>query len=345
MVVLSAFWRALTSWYALALAVVGVAVAVGLLVFFFVFPGTPKIGVINIPYTVLNERSAYVIGEYLGYARRNDSIKAVVIRLTSPGGGAAASEHLYGEIAELRKRKPVVLMMNDLVASGGFMMAMGASHTYTTTSALVGNVGVISFVGPLIPSLPDEGLVTSGPYKSSGSSRRDWTGMVNQLADSFAGMVLAERGKEVRLSRAELMEARIYSGVDAVHLGLADEIGSDADAFNKAAELSGIANYGLVDVNVEVQRKFAEDLARVLEPLAQGQQSTLSQVLATRTDSGTDVSPLEGGVGGIGGDQLQTLRELVASGVLSPNQEDPLPGMPVEIDRPNFYYLYLGHDP
>ena len=76
-----------------------------------------------------------------------------------------------------------------------------------------------------------------------------------------------------------MAEARIYSGADALWLGLVDELGSDTDAFDKAAELAGISNYGLVDVNVEVQRRFAEDLARVIEPLSAGSESALSQVL------------------------------------------------------------------
>ena len=95
------------------------------MVFVYAFPGKPKIGVIDVPFTVISDDSAYVIGEYLDYAGREDSIKAVVIRLTSPGGGAAASERLYLETRKLREEKPVVLVMNGLVASGGFMMAMG----------------------------------------------------------------------------------------------------------------------------------------------------------------------------------------------------------------------------
>ena len=124
------------------------------MIFIYAFPGKPKIGVIDIPFTVLTEDSAYVIGEYINYARRDDSINAVVIKLTTPGGGAAASEHLYIETSKLRQEKPVVLVMNGLVASAGYMMAMGASHSYTKTSSLVGNVRVVASVGPLIPPLP-----------------------------------------------------------------------------------------------------------------------------------------------------------------------------------------------
>ena len=71
---------------------------------------------------------------------------------------------MYIETRKLREEKPVVVVMDDLVASGGYMMVMGASYTYAQTSTLVGNVGVISSAGPLIPELPDESMVISSPY-------------------------------------------------------------------------------------------------------------------------------------------------------------------------------------
>ena len=343
-----ALGRALTSWYALALLVAGIGVATGLLIFTFLFPGQPKIGVIHIPFTAIEGNSAYVITEYLNHARRDDSIKAVVIRLTSPGGGAASSERLYSETSKLRAEKPVVLVMNDLVASGGYMMAMGASHLYATPSTLVGNVGVVSFVGPLIPSLPEEAIVASGPYKLSGSSRRDWIGSMNQLKVAFADVVVAERRGKLRMSAEELMEARIYTGADALILGLVDEIGTDADAFQKASELAGISNYGLVDVNVEVQRKFAQDLARIIEPLTGGTQSSLSQVLAIPPQQLQEedlLRQIQGTGASSGVARLQTLRELAMSGIRSTTPEDPLDELPYDLNHPKIYYLYLGYDP
>ena len=151
----------------------------GVAYFVFVFPGQPKIGVIDVPFTVITEDSSYVISEYLNYARRDDSIKAVVIKITSPGGAPPASERLYRETGKLREEKPVVLVMNGLVASGGYMMAMGATHSYAQTSSLVGNVGVVSFSDPLIPPLPTracwpQGLTSSPdfPGKSGSASSR-----------------------------------------------------------------------------------------------------------------------------------------------------------------------------
>jgi len=122
---LSALWRVASSWYVSGPVMAALGIALGAVVFFYVFPGQPKIGVIDIPFTVINDDSAFVIDSFLEYARRNDSIKGVFIRLNSPGGGAAASEQLYFETVKLREKKPVVIVMNDIVASGGFMMSMG----------------------------------------------------------------------------------------------------------------------------------------------------------------------------------------------------------------------------
>ena len=259
--------KVLTGWYVVVPLLAILGIATGALTFVYAFPGKPQIGVIDIPFTVLTEDSASAIGEHIDYARQDDSIKAVVIKLTSPGGGAAASEHLYIELRKLREEKPVVMVMNGLVASGGYMMAMGVSHSYAKTSSLVGNVGVVSSADPLIPPLPGEEVIFSGPHKLDGASRRDWIGTVDQLKSAFAQIVISERGDRLRISRDELIEARLYSGVDAVRLGLVDEIGSDSDAIQKAAELAGISNYDLVDVNLEVQVEFFRELQRILEPL------------------------------------------------------------------------------
>ena len=100
----------LTNWFTLVLLMAGLGVAAGLLIFVFLFPGKPKIGVIDIPFTVITDRTTNLITDHLEYARRDDSIKGVVIKLTSPGGGAAASERLYRETERLAEEKPVVVV-------------------------------------------------------------------------------------------------------------------------------------------------------------------------------------------------------------------------------------------
>ena len=119
----AAAWNLATSWYVSLLVIAALGPLLGLLVFFEVYPGKPKIGIIDIPFTVISSDSAFVITEFLEFVRRNDDIKGVVIKLESPGGGAAASEQLYLETARLRQEKPVVIVANGLIASGGFMMS------------------------------------------------------------------------------------------------------------------------------------------------------------------------------------------------------------------------------
>ena len=332
--------------YAIGTAMVALGVAAGVLIFVFLFPGKPRIGVIDIPYTVISEDSTYVITEYLNYARRDDSIKAVVIKLTSPGGGAASSERLYMETRKLREEKPVVLVMNGLVASGGYMMAMGTSHSYVQSSSLVGNVGVVSFAGPLISPLPNENVIVTGPYKAEGSSRREWVGLLDQLKESFAQIVVTERGDKLRISKDELVQGRIYTGLDAVRLGLADEWGGNSEAFEKAAALAGISNYGLVDVNLEVLRKFVKDLEDILPPASANSDSSDSLALVSRDYTASE-SPFQG-AGQVANDntvRTEAIRGLTLYGRLGVNQENPLPDFPLEISQPNFYYLYIGNAP
>ena len=305
--------RVLTGWYVLAPSAIILGLVIGAIVLVNTVPTKHNIGVIDIPFTVITDDSAYIITEYLRYAREDPSIKAVVIRLSSPGGGAASSERLYLETRKLREEKPVVILMGGMVASGGYMMAMGANHTFAQSSSLVGNVGVIAFAGSVIPRPLPENIVVTGPHKLSGSSRRDWIGLVDALKDSFAGMVIRERGDKLRVTEEQLTEGRLYAGIEAVRLGLADELGGDSDAMDKAAELAGISNYGTVDVNAEVLREIIQRTRRIFraehEPTVPGLNDTLPSLVFDNID-----------------------------------REDPLPDFPLEINRPNIYYLYAGHD-
>ena len=177
------------------------------------------------------------------------------------------------------------------------MMAMGSTYSYSLPPSLVGNVGVVSFAPPLIPSVPDENPVFTGPYKLSGASRRDWikerldrreTGSTRDWIDERLARhdgpvetVLRAHSRirtrwQLNISEAELTQGRIYSGTEAARLGLVDAVGSDAEANAKAAELAGISNYSLVDVNFAAQRALIERLSRTLAPMGGGLSSSLA---------------------------------------------------------------------
>ena len=341
---LSALARQLSRWYVIAPVMIGLGIAAGVLAFLYLTPGKPQIGVIQVPYTVINDRSAFAIERYLDYARRDDSIKAVVISLSSPGGGAAASERLYNETRRLRDEKPVVLVMGNLVASGGYMMSMGASYSYVQTASLVGNVGVIFTADPLVPELPEEDLVFSSPRKLDGGTRREWIEAVDILKEAFVQTVVSERGDRLRISGEELGEARLYTGLVAVRLGLADELGSYSDAVEKAAALAGISSYEFVDVNLEVLRELAGALDFVL-PNDGEDESLLSGLSVLSGVAGDGEGQLSGGETEGALEGLRTLRDLMLDQGLGAEEEDPLPGFPIDIHRPDFYYLYVGNDP
>ena len=334
----------LTNWFTLVLLMAGLGVAAGLLIFVFLFPGKPKIGVIDIPFTVITDRTTNLITDHLEYARRDDSIKGVVIKLTSPGGGAAASERLYRETERLAEEKPVVVVMNGLVASGGYMMAMGATHSYAQTSSLVGNVGVVSFQDALVPPLDTERLLITGPYKRSGFSRAEWLESLEDLKEAFAQMVVFERGDNLKISKDELAEGRIYTGIKAVRLGLVDELGGDNDAFAKAADLAGISSYGLVDVNLEVFKKSVEEMRTVFPSFA-SESETADTLALFDPGYGEDRMFPEGSANEPNAslERLELLRDLMLYGTLGVNQENPLPELPIELNHNNLYYLYVGN--
>ena len=343
----ASLWRLTANLYVSSVLLAALGIGVGYLVFFQVFPGKPKIAIIDIPFTVITDNSAFEIGAHLDFARRDDSIKAVVIRLTSPGGGASPSENLFFEIRNLSQKKPVVMVLNELVASGGYMMSLGANYTFAKPSSFVGNIGVIvSPLPPVVPRTPSERDVFTGPFKLDGGSRRDYVKLTDQLKQMFGRLVRTQRGDRLHISDEELLSGRIYSGTEGVKLGLVDDIGGDADAIEKAASLAKISNYELVDVNTEVSRIFNEKRARIREPLNSGAAFPdavglidLLNLLNTGEDSAQSLGNLDGSTGLLLG---QGLDRPLLSRAGRQSRENSLPGFPLKITGSNVYYLYVG---
>ena len=332
----SALWKVATSWYVSLLFVVAAGIAIGYFVFFDVYPGKPKIGIIDIPFSVITDDSAFVFTAYLDFARQNDDIKAVVIKLNSPGSFGAAGEQMYRETRKLRETKPVVIAMGDVAASGAYEWALGANYTYAKSSSFVGSVGVfLNFRRPIpsIPAVPDESVIRTGPSKFLGTSVRDLFGVIDQAGENFYQQVLAERGDKLRLSREEILEARIYNGNEAVRLGLVDAVGGDTEAIEKAASLAGISNYGLVDVNTEVSRIFIQKFVHIFGPLlgppgGDPGMADINTLLALSGGKGTgDTSPVLGGI-----TSINMLRRFFL-----PSEVGELPP---ELDIPRINHLY-----
>ena len=299
-------------------------------------PGRDTVGVITVPPFIITETSSRLIMRHLDYARRDDSIRAVVISLSSPGGGAAASEKLYLEVRNLREAKPVVIVMNGIAASGGYMMAMGGNYVYAQPSSLVGNVGVIVSGISTLPGLPSERTIATGPQKLSGADRQHWFDIINRLHSSFVNLVLDERGDRLRLTAAEVAEGHLYSGVEAVEYGLADAIGSDSAAIATAAELAGLSEYDVMDVNALVLREALNALRRAYGDDANLGSASGNGIIVNdgnRADSATATDQ---------SDFADALPVPIPSLLTESAPNETPPGFPPGGQRPAFYYYYAG---
>lgn len=203
------------------------------------------VGVIRVEGPILTPEAADVYIRAIESAVRNDTIKAVVLLIDSPGGEITSIERVYGDLLELGRRKPLIAsVMNAL--SGGYYLAVAAEYIYVLPSSGVGNIGVIGQGPPMQP--PSEQVLETGAYKLSGYSRLTFLKKMDEALSNFISAVKAGRGERLRLSEAELKRAEIYLGVEAISNGLADEIGSLQRAIERAAEKAGLKEYVVVDL-------------------------------------------------------------------------------------------------
>lgn len=188
----------------------------------------------------------------------DDRIKAIVIRVDSPGGGVAASQEIYQEINRLReeKNKKVVVSMGSVAASGGYYIACAADHIVANPGTVTGSIGVIAEwynYGELLDwaGLKPE-VIKSGALKDIGSPVRPLTDderavlqtMIDQLYNQFVAVVVTARSGKKGLDEPRiraLADGRVFTGYDALESGLVDEIGNERTAVLAAARLAGIS--------------------------------------------------------------------------------------------------------
>jgi protease-4 len=189
------------------------------------------------------------VTELLEQAAANPDIKAVVVRVNSPGGSAVASNEIYHRLLDFEK--PVVVWMGEIAASGGYYIACGADYTFAHPDTLTGSIGVISqFIN--VEDLMDEVgidvmVITSGPYKDLGSSFRGmteeekalWQTIITETYEEFVEVVTKARDLPIEEVRA-IADGRIYTGRQALELGMVDDVGRLDNAIARAAELGGI---------------------------------------------------------------------------------------------------------
>jgi len=193
-----------------------------------------------------------LVRNYLRKAESDGGVKAVVLRIDSPGGSAAASQEIAWEIRRFRENtgKPVVISMGDVAASGGYYISAYADKIVANPGSLTGSVGVITHFVYIEGLLDKLGLeletVKSGEHKDMGirplteEQRQIMQDITDSLYEQFVAAVAEGRGLPVAKVR-RLATGQLYTGAQALNLGLVDELGGLDTAIDLAASLAGVS--------------------------------------------------------------------------------------------------------
>lgn len=205
-------------------------------------PGAGTVAVVTLSGGIDGGNAASV-AQRLKQARNDPDVEAVVLRINSPGGGAAASETLYLAVRRTAEQMPVVVSVDSLAASGGFYAAAPADEILVKPASLVGSVGVIFVAPQSVPPLDQ--LITTGPNKLTGADQREWFYKTEAIQNAFVGAVVEGRGDQLDLTAEEVGYAKLYTGAEAVDNGLADRIGGIEDAIRRAAEMADLGRWNV----------------------------------------------------------------------------------------------------
>ena len=196
--------------------------------------------------------------EAIREASEDENVKAIVLRVNSPGGSALASEIIWREINLAKQKKKVVVSMGDYAASGGYYIACNADKIFANNSTLTGSIGVFGIV-PNTKNFLNEKLgvyietvkthkhsdIANGYRKLSDDELNVIQNSVEDIYETFITHVSEGRGIPVR-KVDEIGQGRVWSGADALSIGLIDEIGGLEDAIASAADLSDLEDYRII---------------------------------------------------------------------------------------------------
>lgn len=197
-----------------------------------------------------------IIGDALKKARDDKNVKAIVLRVNSPGGSAIASDIIWREIEITKMSKPVVVSMGDYAASGGYYIAVGAHKIFAEPTTITGSIGVFGTI-PNIAELAKKMGINAEQVGTNKKSvdysffepmkddfRSDVQESIEETYQTFLNRVA--QGRSISVEQADqLAQGRVWSGIDAKRLGLVDEIGGLDNAIAAAAELAEITSFSI----------------------------------------------------------------------------------------------------
>jgi protease-4 len=251
------------------------------------FWGGEKVAILEIKGVIIDPQPVI---EKLIKLRKNEKVKAIVLRIDSPGGGVGPAQEIYAEVKKAQREKKVVVSMGSVAASGGYYIACAADKILANPGSITGSIGVIvesMNVEDLLQRLGLRSMVVkSGKHKDMGSPFRPMTpeeekllqGVLDSVHDQFIQAVAQGRKLPVEKVR-ELADGRIFSGEQAKALGLVDEMGNLEDTIVLAAKMAGIR--GEPEVIYPEKKRFSlldlllqETIQNILEGLRE--RSTLN---------------------------------------------------------------------
>jgi protease-4 len=207
-----------------------------------------RVGVVELKGIITDARPTV---KQLKEFRKDERVKAIVLRIDSPGGAVAPSQEIYDEVARTVPLKKVVVSMGSVAASGGYYIAAAADHIVANPGTITGSIGVVMEFPNIEELVKKIGfnteVIKSGPYKDIGSPLRKMSsserellqGVIDSVYHQFVNAVAHSRKIPVEKVTA-IADGRIFSGEQAKEIGLVDSLGGLEDAVAMAAKAGGI---------------------------------------------------------------------------------------------------------
>ncbi len=210
--------------------------------------GGERIAVVRVEGAIMETKPTL---EWIRTLEHADHVKGVLLRIDSPGGGAAASQEIYSALLALGKKKPIVASMGSAAASGGLMVAMAAQYIVANPSTITGSIGVRMDIPQIYKLMESIGVgqesLTTGKFKDAGSMMRAlspedrayFQGVMDDLYGQFVAMVAEGRKKPVE-DIQKIADGRIFTGREALHLGIVDALGGQDLALSELYSLTNV---------------------------------------------------------------------------------------------------------
>jgi len=235
-----------------------------------------KIGVIPIEGAIA--KSETVVSQLVEF-KKDRSVKAIILRVDSPGGGVAPSQEIYREIRKTKEKKKIIVSMGSVAASGGYYVSSAADKIIASPGTLTGSIGVLMEFVRLQELMEKIGVdievLKSGEFKDIGSPHRKLTeqdkemvrALIFDIQSQFVEAVAQGRNLPIEKVR-EIADGRIFSGSQGLELGLVDQLGNFQDAVDLAKSMAGIKGEATLVYPKRIRLRLwdilAKDASRVL---------------------------------------------------------------------------------